>query len=245
MRRRLHSSWVPGVRQAAEGDVRFCEEGKAVGATKCKSAPKLRVRGRALIREGTQMNDFMRFDSKDADANGSDARIAAGSTQQRPIKEKNYMFVPQFDSLLRAIGITRDEFENSTAVVIPTGTTYNKLLLQVTLANSDFNAKAYLKANPDVAEAIRNGSIEDARVHYVGFGFFEGRDGATPDVDEAWYLRTCTDVAGGVRSGQIASAAEHFRVVGASEGRSPSAAYSITAEQWRKAFKSSYVHDVV
>jgi hypothetical protein len=60
-----------------------------------------------------------------------------------------------------------------------------------------------------------------------------------PEVDEAWYLRIYTDVAGGVRSGESASAAEHFRVVGASEGRSPSAANSITAEQWKKAFKRS------
>jgi hypothetical protein len=179
----------------------------------------------------------MRLDSKDAGSNGIDARVAAGSAQQQPIKEKSYMFVPQFDSLLRAIGITRDEFESSTEVVIPTE--LFKLLLQVTVVNSDFNAKSYLRANPDVAEAIRSGSIEDAQVHYVGFGFFEGREGATPEVDEAWYLRTYTDVAGGVRSGQIASAAEHFRVVGASEGRSPSAAYRITAEQWKKAFKRS------
>ena len=147
------------------------------------------------------MNDFMRSDSKDAGPNGIDARAAAGSTQQQPMKEKNYMFVPPFDSLLRAIGITREEFENSAEVVIPTE--LFKLLLQVTVVNSDFNTKAYLKANPDVAEAIRNGSTEDARVHYVGFGFFEGRDGATPEVDEAWYLRTYSDVAGGVRSGQI------------------------------------------
>jgi hypothetical protein len=187
-----------------------------------------------LTKEGTQMNDFMRLDSKDTGSNGFEGRVAAGSTQQQPIKEKNYMFVPPFDSLLRAISITRDEFDNSAEVVIPTE--LFKLLLQVTVVNSDFNKKAYLKANPDVAEAIRNGSTEDAQVHYVGFGFFEGRDGATPEVDEAWYLRTYTDVAAGVRSGQIASAAEHFRVVGASEGRSPSAAYRITAEQWKKAF---------
>jgi hypothetical protein len=181
------------------------------------------------------MNDFMRLDTKDAGPNVIEARPMAGSTQQQPMKERNYMFVPPFDSLLRAIGITRDEFENSAEVVIPTE--LFKLLLQVTVVNSDFNTKGYLKANPDVAEAIRNGSTENARVHYVGFGFFEGRDGATPEVDEAWYLRTYTDVAAGVRSGQIASAAEHFRVVGAFEGRSPSAAYSITAEQWKKAVK--------
>ena len=103
------------------------------------------------------------------------------------------------------------------------------------IANSNFNAKGYLKTNPDVAEAVRSGTIRDAQLHYVGFGFFEGRGGGTPEVDEAWYLRTYTDVADAVKSGQIASATEHFRVIGASEGRSPSSTYSLAAEQWKKA----------
>ena len=111
------------------------------------------------------------------------------------------MYVPPFDSLLKAIGLTRAEFERSTEVRIPTE--LFKLLLQIAIANSDFNTNGYLKTNPDVADAVRNRPIEDARIHYVGFGFFEGRGGATPDVDEAWYLRTYTDVADGVRSGQI------------------------------------------
>ena len=102
------------------------------------------------------MNDFMRFDSKDAGSNEFEARAAASSAKQTSMKESNYMFVPPFNSLLRAIGITREEFENSAEVVIPTE--LFKLLLQVTIVNSDFNTVGYLKANPDVAEAIRNGS---------------------------------------------------------------------------------------
>ena len=147
------------------------------------------------------------------------------------------MYVPPFDSLLQAIGITRAEFETSRTVEIPTE--LFKLLLQVTVANSDFNESGYLKANPDVADAVRRGSTEYARVHYVGFGFFEGRWGVTPEVDEAWYLRTYTDVADGVRTGQIASASEHFRVVGASEGRSPSERYRVAAEQWKIAINGA------
>nr|WP_294525628.1 hypothetical protein [uncultured Rhodopila sp.] len=147
------------------------------------------------------------------------------------------MYVPPFDSLLKAIGLTLEEFDSSAEVVIPTQ--LFRLLLQVTIANSDFNAKGYLEANPDVSESIRSGFTEDPRLHYVGFGFFEGRGGATPDVDEEWYLGNYTDVAEGIKSGQIASAAEHFRVVGAAEGRSPCSAYLLAAEQWRKAMKGS------
>jgi hypothetical protein len=152
------------------------------------------------------------------------------------MKEGNYMFVPPLDSLLEAIGITREEFHNSSEVVIPTELL--KLLLQVAIANSDFNSVGYLRDNPDIADAVQSGTLDDPRLHYVGFGFFEGRLGATPEVDERWYLRTYADVGDAVRSGDVASAAEHFRVIGATEGRSPSATYSLTADQWKKALRS-------
>jgi hypothetical protein len=167
----------------------------------------------------------------------NDDGAGVGSVQQPGMEERKFMYVPPFDSLLQAIGMTRAEFATSRQITIPTE--LFKLLLQVTVANSDFNAAGYLKANPDVAEAIRKGSTEDARIHYVGFGFFESRAGATPEVDEGWYLRTYSDVAEGVKARQVSSAAEHFKVVGAAEGRSPSAAYSLAAEQWKKAIKGS------
>jgi hypothetical protein len=168
---------------------------------------------------------------------GAEPSCEPALSQQSAENEGYYMYVPPLDSLLKAIGLTRTEFESSAEVVIPTE--LFKLLLQVTVANSDFNMKGYLTTNSDVAEAVRNGSIADARVHYIGFGFFEGRLGATPEVDEAWYLRNYSDVADGVKSKQIPSGSEHFRVVGASEGRSPSAAYSFAAEQWKNAIKIS------
>ena len=114
-----------------------------------------------------------------------------------------------------------------------------RLLLQVTIANSDFNEPGYLRDNPDIAAAVKTGVVQDPRLHYVGFGYFESRSGATPEVDEGWYLRTYTDVAAAVASKTIASAHEHFKVVGAAEGRSPSAFYVPAAEQWKKAARFS------
>jgi len=134
--------------------------------------------------------------------------------QKSAMREGTYMYVPPFDSLLQAIGMTRAEFESSTEVTIPSE--LFKLLLQVAVVNSDFNEAGYLRANPDVAEAVREGSPDEARIHYAGFGFFEGRGGATPEVDESWYLHNYRDVANAVGSGQIGSASEHFRVIGAS-----------------------------
>jgi hypothetical protein len=114
-----------------------------------------------------------------------------------------------------------------------------KFLVQVALANSDFNEAGYLRENPDVAAAVKSGKIEDARLHYVGFGYFEGRTGATPAVDERWYLNTYADVAQAVKLGKVASASEHYKVIGGSEGRSPSPEYVDVATQWKKALVSA------
>ena len=105
----------------------------------------------------------------------------------------------------------------------------------MTVASSDFNETGYLRDNPDIAAAVKTGKVQDARLHYIGFGYFESWTGATPEVDEGWYLRTYTDVANAVAAKTVASAAEHFRVIGASEGRSPNAFYVPAAEQWKKA----------
>jgi hypothetical protein len=143
------------------------------------------------------------------------------------------MYVPQFDSLLRSIGIDRATFERSAKIGVPKE--MFKLLIQVALANSDFNEDGYLKTNPDIAEAARKGAVDDVRMHYIGFGYFEGRSGGTPPVDERWYLSTYSDVAQAVKLGKVASASEHYNVIGGSEGRSPSAEYVPVAEQWKKA----------
>jgi hypothetical protein len=159
--------------------------------------------------------------------------VEAGRLNQSITEQGNYMYVPPFDPLLRAIGVTRDEFESASVVVVPTELL--KLLLQVAVASGDFNEIGYLRDNPDIAAAVKAGKVEDARLHYVGYGYFESRSGATPEVDDAWYLRTYPDVADAVATRLVGSAAEHFRVIGAAEGRSPNAFYIPAAEQWKKA----------
>jgi hypothetical protein len=171
--------------------------------------------------------------SNTARAGSADRGIEAGRPNQSVTERGNNMYVPPLDSLLKAIGVTRAEFENTSIVAVPTELL--KLLLQVTVASGDFNEVGYLRDNPDIADAVKSGKLEDARLHYVGFGYFESRSGATPEVDESWYLRTYTDVADAVATKMVASATEHFRIVGASEGRSPNALYIPAAEQWKKA----------
>jgi hypothetical protein len=147
------------------------------------------------------------------------------------------MYVPPYDAVLASVGTSREAMEQSDEVTIPAQ--LFRFLMQIAVAHSDFNEAGYLRANPDVATALDKGEIESARLHYVGFGYFEGRTGATPDVDEKWYLKAYPDVGSAVRAGRIGSAAEHFAVVGASEGRSPSVRYTGDAEQWKRILRAA------
>lgn len=146
------------------------------------------------------------------------------------------MYVPPYDALLHSANVTRHDAEHAETVTVPSG--LFRFLLQLAVANGDFNEAGYLEANPDVAEAVQKGEVESARLHYIGYGYFEGRQGATPEVDEGWYLNSYPDVGQAVKAGQLASAAEHFGIIGASEWRSPSPRYMNDAEQWKKALKA-------
>jgi len=143
------------------------------------------------------------------------------------------MYVPHFEALLKNLGMSREEFASSDQVKVPTSLL--RFLLQIALANSDFNETGYRQANPDVDAAAMEGRIESPRLHYIGNGYFEDRKGATPEVDERWYLRTYNDVADAVRSGTVQSAQRHFIQCGAAEMRAPSAMYEPDAVQWARA----------
>lgn len=147
------------------------------------------------------------------------------------------MYVPPYDAVLRSIGTSRDALQGATEITIPMS--LFRFLMQLAVANGDFNEAGYLQANPDVAEAVRSGAIESARLHYIGYGYFEGRPGATPDVDERWYLHSYPDVGAAVRAGRISSGREHFWIAGAGEWRSPSPRYENDAAQWKRALQAA------
>ncbi|MFH0296332.1 hypothetical protein AAFX91_03690 [Bradyrhizobium sp. 31Argb] len=146
------------------------------------------------------------------------------------------MFVPSAVSLLNALKIDYATFENGGRVEIPAG--LFKLLLQIALASADFDEDGYLRENPDVAKALGSGEIESAHVHFIGFGYFEGRHGGGPEVDEDWYTQKYPDVAAAVREGKIKSAKQHFHLIGGAEGRSPNLDQEENAAQWKKALRS-------
>jgi hypothetical protein len=81
----------------------------------------------------------------------------------------------------------------------------------------------YRKKYEDVDLAIKSGSYESAKHHFVEDGYFEGRQPGPVQVDEAWYLAAYPDVAESIELGDIASAQDHFDRHGYQEGRMPAA----------------------
>lgn len=146
------------------------------------------------------------------------------------------MYFPPYESLLRTAGLNKVEVSSSDRVTIPKK--LFEFLVQTALATSDFEESTYLQANPDVREAVSRGTLVNAKQHFIGYGYFEGRPGALPKVDEAWYLQTYKDVAGAISSGKVVSASKHFEVAGVSEGRAPTRAYLDVAGQWKDILKA-------
>jgi hypothetical protein len=136
---------------------------------------------------------------------------------------------------MAALNASKADLNGSGRVEIPAKLL--KLLLQIALVTSEFDEKRYLAENPDVAKAIELGEIESAHMHYVGYGYFEGRLGCGPVVNENWYLAKYPDVGSAVREGKIKSAAHHFHLVGAAEGRSPNAEQEEDAAHWKLVFR--------
>jgi hypothetical protein len=143
------------------------------------------------------------------------------------------MFVPPYDAILHAIGTSRKELANASDVRIPVSLL--NFLLKFVVSSGGFNESGYLAANPDIAKAVSEGSMSDPAEHYINHGYFEGRRGATPQVDEAWYRKTYPDVAVAIRVGHLASGQEHFDVIGAEEFRTPNRECEKEVWDWKKA----------
>ena len=79
----------------------------------------------------------------------------------------------------------------------------------------------YLGQYPDVADAIRKGTIKSAKDHFLNDGYFEGRLPFPIEVDEAWYLEQNPGVAEYIARGELESAQRHFNDHGYREGRKP------------------------
>lgn len=139
-------------------------------------------------------------------------------------------FVPHIDLLLQTLRINRDRLNSRSKIAIDTRLL--RALLRSIAAAMPFSAEFYLATYPDIAEAHAAGDVADLHEHFIESGYFEGRLGAAPEVDEAFYLSTYKDVAQGAQKGEIMSGAEHYLRTGASEGRIPNARLRGTIDNW-------------
>ena len=94
-------------------------------------------------------------------------------------------------------------------------------ILRMLISGIEVNEEWYLREYEDIAEAIRDGSVESAKQHFMEDGFFEGRLPFPMPVDERWYLEENADVAESVRKGVVGSGQQHFIEDGYREGRLP------------------------
>lgn len=139
-------------------------------------------------------------------------------------------YVPHIELLLQALRINRERLNSKSKIAIDAKLL--RTLLQALAEALPFSAEFYADTYPDIAEAQASGQITDLKRHFVELGFFEGRCGAPPPVDEAYYLSQYKDIEAAVQRGDVKSGAEHYLRSGAAEGRIPSAALKPVVDGW-------------
>ncbi len=107
-------------------------------------------------------------------------------------------------------------------------------LLSVAAQSVDFDEDDYLRRNPDVALAVRQGKWTSGKDHYIAVGYFEGRPGGEIPLSPSWYLKNNPDVAMAISNGEWKSAQEHYLKHGIYEWRIPSEESVDEMLQWKR-----------
>lgn len=139
-------------------------------------------------------------------------------------------YVPHVDLLTNAMRISRERLISRSKIAIDAKLL--RLILQNLVSLMPFSEPFYRATYADLDAAAESGQIPDLHLHYVQTGYFEGRMGAPPDVDEQFYLAHYPDVASAIARGDVASATEHYVRSGAAEGRIPCAALKPDIDAW-------------
>ncbi len=139
-------------------------------------------------------------------------------------------YIPHIDLLTQSMRITRERLNSRSKIAIDAKLL--RLILQNLISLMPFSESFYRQTYTDLAEAAAAGHIPDLHRHYIETGFFEGRLGAPPEVDDAFYLATYPDVATAIERGEVDSATKHYMGSGVAEGRIPSAALKPEVEVW-------------
>jgi hypothetical protein len=147
------------------------------------------------------------------------------------------MFVPPYQILLEELRPATPNAQKGDDILVPRA--MFELMLRLLVETMPFDEGRYLQRNPDVAEALSQGKVKDAHQHFVTKGYFEGRVGGAPRVDEKWYQRRYADVAEALKDGGITSAADHYADNGVRDWRSPSQADESLVNEWKRAASAS------
>jgi hypothetical protein len=132
-------------------------------------------------------------------------------------RESPLKYLPPFEVLKSYITISNVKGE------LMVSCSYENLvhLLRQVIIGVEVNEPWYLEQYPDIAEAVENGSVKSARLHFVNDGYFEGRLPFPILVDERYYLAENAGVADYVRKGMLETGQQHFDENGYTEGRLP------------------------
>lgn len=139
-------------------------------------------------------------------------------------------YLPHVGLILKSLRIGRERLGGKAKVAVDPRLLWAILSAAATAA--PFSAEFYKKTYPDLAEAHASGRLPDLHRHYVETGFFEGRLGACPDVDETFYLSRYPDVARAIARGAFASGRDHYVSTGAAEGRVPNPILQPAVDAW-------------
>jgi hypothetical protein len=144
------------------------------------------------------------------------------------------MYVPSYECLLRSLRTNKEVLETSNEITIPVALL--NLLLQLAVARSDFDEDGYLGANPDVRQALQRGDVESGQMHYIWYGYFEGRTGGTVKIDERRYLGDDHDVAAAINEG----VSSRWRITSTRSERAKAAVRARTRPPMRRSGKGRF-----
>ncbi len=130
------------------------------------------------------------------------------------------LYFPHIDMLLRALRITRPRLDGTAKVAVDARLL--RALIEAAVASTPFSEEFYFQTYPDLKLAAGAGKLTDAHRHYVATGYFEGRLGAAPVIDDSFYIAANPDVARAMATGEVASPLDHYIKSGSAEGRAPS-----------------------
>lgn len=141
------------------------------------------------------------------------------------------MFIPPYRLILEHVGQLK---KNSQEELLVISKEFLEFLLLTIINMIGFDEKDYLAKNPDVHAGIKDGTVQNAKDHFLRFGYLEGRVGGINLVDENWYQTANPDVSKAIARKEFRAGTDHYVKAGANEWRSPNKGSEAALAAWKK-----------